>query len=108
MTQTIETIQSKIEAFKNDPKAVAALKNVETPAELAELFNKYGIECTVEDCEQLVETMFRRNGDELNESELENVSGGSFFLGLCITAFALGGLNSECGKLRNWFRTYRK
>lgn len=102
-------IMNKIEELMQDKEFVAQLAAMETVEEMTEALNARGVEITVEQMEQSLELAIKREqaqGDELNENDLEDVSGGGItaiivggiliWTAVSIVCGALAGLTSRC------------
>jgi len=93
--QETEQLVKKLFADEEYVKGLVAL---ETPEEVQASLKEQGLECSVEDIMKIKDLLPKFKDGELNDEELESVSGGSFaigvaaVLGVCAGLAALGGI----------------
>ena len=92
---------AKIEALKADGAFMAKVAEVKTPDELIKLFAEQGVDVTEEEIKAAVDVS-SANG-EVDESTLENVTGGSV-LG---TILAIGGVIAGISAVKGFFDAFK-
>ena len=68
---------AKLEALQNNEGFKQELLNIGTAEELQKTLEKYDVDLTVEEIQELIA---KQETEELSEDDLENVAGGSKFL----------------------------
>ncbi|MBR6940797.1 MAG: Nif11-like leader peptide family RiPP precursor [Clostridia bacterium] len=96
--------KEKLDALMKDEAFVKKLEACKTAAEIIALYKEQGIEVTEENAKAGLAVL--QKGDELDESALENVSGGTLgaLVGIATIATAhsvIIGLNAVSDKLNN-------
>lgn len=90
MDERIQKIKELLESndFGNE------IKDFETAEEFQDAFKKHGVELTLEEVDSVLVQAALANGAEIDESSLEQVSGGSILVGALLIA---GGLALSYG-----------
>ena len=70
------TISERLEMIQDKEKFAEAVKNAKSADEMIEVLNSFGIETTVEEVENESYSIFKEKTGELDENNLDEVSGG--------------------------------
>lgn len=82
-------MKEKIDALAKDDEFIARVKTCETAEAVAALYGEEGIEVDAEELKAALEAMKNsKQGDELTEDSLENVTGG-FISGAAFLAWSI-------------------
>jgi hypothetical protein len=103
----------KFNKLMEDKAFVEKMLGQETQEDVQKLFAENGVEMTMEEVGQLGETLnkcFDKLGDELDESALEDVSGGFFItLGAGVTGWAVAkaviGIGAAGLAIYKWYKS---
>lgn len=73
-------IMKKLEGFKNRESFEQELAQVNSAEEMQKLFEKHGVEMSLEEVRELVACAAKENEGELTADELEAVAGGVWYV----------------------------
>ena len=70
-------IEAKIKELENNKEFMDKIAGMDSLADVAKAFNEEGVEVTEDELKK-VQELYDRNGGELNEEQLDGISGGCF------------------------------